>query len=86
MVYALLPNTMVVKKVPRGNVTSERLWKAYTWSLEACSTGVHPSVDMDGNEWPVDHARRLLAGAYLADGERLLHIRTTGDMGNYEKE
>ena len=45
-----------------------------------------PDVDLDQNEWPVDHPRRLLAGTQIADGERLLHMRTTGDMDKMKKK
>ena len=86
--YALVPDEVVVQRVDNtpGNVTCDPLWRKYIWSMEACHAGRHPYHDADGNEFPSDHPRSTLAGEPLADGNRLAHLRTTGDMENYEKE
>ena len=76
---------MVVKKNPRGNLTTLPLWKAYIWSMNACVEGREPTKDMDGTTFTEGY-RAEVAGDVLADGSSLVYLRTTGDRSNHESE
>ena len=86
--YTMVPDEAIVSRLDNtaGNATCDRLYKTYMWSLEACHDGRHPYDDADGNEYPSDHPRSIIAGDPLVDHNRLAHLRTTGDMENFEKE
>eukprot|EP00959_Pyramimonas_sp_CCMP1952_P106802 2232820-Pyramimonas_sp.AAC.1 len=49
-----------------GSNTWAAIWHVLAWSLSALADGKHPSKQPNGEDWPMGHPRRLLAGKKIS--------------------
>jgi hypothetical protein len=76
-----IPNDIVVKPDKgRGNLTSDPLWEVLMWDLESCMQGTYPRHDENGEPWPPNSERALLAGEPICGGYKIIHIQNRGDL------
>lgn len=70
--------TAVTKK--HGHDTWAVIWRVLAWSFQAAWLGIHPSLDWDGNPFPVGCRFADMAGKMLCRGYRFLVWNLIGDL------
>ena len=68
------------EKIEAGKDTETNVWKVVLWDMDALWSGMHPTTNWEGNDWPENSPEATLAGTPLADGYCALPWVLKGDL------